>query len=588
MEARQALTADQVAWLPVRRTGLQGLTNDHIDDLTTEQIQSLKIRDLRSLTASQVPNLSADQTSRLSSYHQLRKLADNSRGALTGDQIRMLDVGRSRLNLLTEEQIGELSLTQLKDVRRNSDVKMLSSDQLEIRNMMAAGMAPPARPASTSAMTVFSEMQVGNKTVGEIRALTYRHFNSLTAEQSLYLSLEQVASIPNGWYLNRIPEASRFALTASQVQALNVADTGLSALAVDQTTVLSEAQIQSLNYREFERLAPPQIPLLSAEQLSTIPNSWWFGRLSDDTRSALTAAQVQALRVDNLGLSGLTPTQVAVLALDQIQSLSFREFHYLTETQTPLLSADQVATIPNSWWFSRMSVEARAAITPEQVKSLAVAEVDVGSLTLEQVRALSREQIQSLGYREFRYLTAEQIIDLTVEQVASIPNEWWFTRSPEEARAALTGDQVRALNVSVIHLGALTESQQAELSIEQIQSLTYRDFRYLNASQTPQLTTDQVATIPNHWWFGKIPEEARAALSPEQVQALDVSVTGVSGLTPEQVSQLSPEQVQALGYRDFERHGPDQIVHLCRRSIADDSESLVVRTDSRRLASGVD
>ncbi|MDA0283348.1 MAG: hypothetical protein O3B86_08330 [Planctomycetota bacterium] len=313
---------------------------------------------------------------------------------------------------------------------------------------------------------------------------------------------------------------------------------------------------------------PQQTPLLSADQVSAIPNSWWFGRLSAEARSVLTAAQVQALRVDNLGLSGLTPTQLAVLALDQIQSLSFREFHYLTESQTPLLSADQVATIPNSWWFGRMSVEARAAITPEQIKTLAVEKVGVGALTLQQVKALSRQQVQSLGYRDFQYLTVGQIVDLTNEQVASIPNEWWFTRSPEEARAALTGDQVRALNVSEIHLGALTESQRAELSVEQIRSLSYRDFRYLNATQTPELTTGQIATIPNSWWFGNISAEARAALTPKQVQALDVSVTGVSGLSSEQSAQLSPEQVHALGYRDFERLGPGQIVHLSAEQLA--------------------
>lgn len=576
LEARQALTTDQVAWLRVRKTGLQGLTNDQIDDLTRGQVQSLKIRDLRNLTAPQVPNLSADQTSRLSSYHQLRKLPEHSRSALTGDQIRMLDIGRSRLNLLTEEQIGELSLAQLEDVRRNSDVELLSSEQHEIRNMMAAGMAPPARPASISAMTVFSEMQVGNKTVGEIRALTYRHFDSLTAEQTPWLSLEQVGSIPNGWHLNRIPEASRFALTASQVQALNVANTGLSALAVDQISELSEAQIQSLNYREFGRLTPPQIPLLSTDQLSTIPNSWWFGRISDDARRVLTAAQVQALRVDNLGLSGLTPTQVVVLTIDQIQSLSFREFQHLTEAQTPLLSTDQVATIPNSWWFGRMSVEARAAITPEQVKSLNVAEIGAGSLTLSQVRALTRHQVQSLGYREFQYLTPEQIVDLTIEQVATIPNEWWFARTPDETRAALTGDQVRALQVEILHLGRLTESQRAELSVEQIQRLTYRDFGYLNAGQTPHLTLEQVATIPNTWWFARISDEARAAFSAEQVQALDVSVLGVVGLTREQASQLSIEQVQSLGYREFGRLGPDQIIHLT-------AEQLGTLTDHSRF-----
>lgn len=584
LNARQALTAHQISWLRVRKTGLRGLTNDQIDDLTVEQVQSLKLRDVRSLTPSQIPNLSAEQTTRLSGYHQLRKLSEESRAALTGDQIRMLDIRRSRLDLLSAEQVAELSIAQLEGVKRKPDVEMLNEEQHEIRSMMAAGHAPPARAASTSAMTAVSEMPVGNKTIGEIRALTYRHFESLTAEQSPYLTLEQVASIPNGWYLSRIPEATRFALTSSQVQSLNVSETGLKPLSVGQRSELSDVQIQSLNYREFERLTPQQTPLLTAEQLSTVPNSWWFGRLSDEARSVLTAAQVQALRVDNLGLSGLTPVQRAVLALDQIQSLGFRDFEHLNETQTPLLTGAQVATIPNSWWFGRMSVEARAAITPEQVQQLNVAEIGAGSLTLSQVRALTRHQIQSLGYREFQYLTPAQIVDLTVDQVATIPNEWWFARTPDETRAALTGDQVRALQVEILHLTRLTETQRAELSVEQIHRLTYRDFGYLNASQTPQLTLDQVATIPNSWWFARISEESRTALSPEQVQALDVSVLGVVGLTREQASQLSIEQVQSLGYREFGRLGPDQIIHLSTEQLAmltDHSKFDRIPDDSR-------
>jgi phage FluMu protein gp41 len=537
LAARQSLTADQVSWLRVRRTGLRGLTDDQIDHLSVEQVQSLKNRDVRSLSPAQIPNLSAAQTSRLTAYQQLRKLSDEATAALTGDQIRTFDIRRSRLDLLTGDQIQELSIAQLDDVKRSSDVALLSEQQLEIRELMKKENAAAMPQGSGSAVVAYQEMRIGNMSVGEIRTLAYRDFSRLSGEQSPYLTLEQVASIPNGWWFGRISSEARATLTNIQVRSLTVSETGLKGLTTDQIGDLSPAQILSLNYREFERLAPTQTPLLTADQVSSIPNSWWFGRLSDDARSVLTAAQVQALRVDNLGLSGLTPTQVAVLALDQILSLSFREFHFLTEAQTPLLSAEQVATIPNSWWFGRMSVEARAAITPDQVKSLAVAEIGVGSLTLSQVRALSKQQVQSLGYREFQYLSPEQIIDLT-------------------------GDQVRALQIEILHLGGLTESQRAELSVEQIQRLTYRDFRYVNAVQTPELTTEQVGSIPNDRWFARISAEARAALLPEQVQALNVSVLGVGGLTAEQASQLSPEQVQSLGYRNFEKLGPDQIVHL--------------------------
>ena len=204
LNARQALTTEQVTWLRVRRTGLrvrrtglQGLTSDQVDALTVEQVQSLKPRDLRKLSPSQIPNLSGSQTARLSSYHQLRKLSEEAREALTGDQIRMLNVRRSRLDLLSEEQISELSLAQLERVRRESDVEMLTDEQLDIRNMMAAGQVPPDRPASISAVKTVAEMRVGDKTVGEIRSLTYRHIESLTFEHATCVTLEQVASLLN-------------------------------------------------------------------------------------------------------------------------------------------------------------------------------------------------------------------------------------------------------------------------------------------------------------------------------------------------------------------------------------------------------
>lgn len=195
LNARQALTTEQVTWLRVRRTGLQGLTSDQVDALTVEQVQSLKPRDLRKLSPSQIPNLSGSQTARLSSYHQLRKLSEEAREALTGDQIRMLNVRRSRLDLLSEEQISELSLAQLERVKRESDVEMLTDEQLDIRNMMAAGQVPPDRPASISAVKTVAEMRVGDKTVGEIRSLTYRHIESLTFEHATCVTLEQVASL---------------------------------------------------------------------------------------------------------------------------------------------------------------------------------------------------------------------------------------------------------------------------------------------------------------------------------------------------------------------------------------------------------
>ena len=298
-------------------------------------------------------------------------------------------------------------------------------------------------------------------------------------------------------------EDARAALTAEQVQALDVATTGIGLLTRDQIDALSVEQIQSLGYRELRYLNPKQTPLLTVDQIAPIPNSWWLHRISDEARATLTGEQVRALDVAAVGIGGLTAEQIAELSDEQIRQLGYRDFERLSPTQIPVLTPAQVATIPNGWYFRRTPEASRAALTGEQVRALNVAELGIGELTAAQVGELSAAQVQSLSWHEIRHLLPAQAPLISADQVSSINNRWHFERIPDDVRAALTPEQIRELNVAELGLSSLTESQIAELSVEQIQSLTYRSFERLSADQTPHLTAAQLATIPNEWWFGR-------------------------------------------------------------------------------------
>ncbi len=106
------------------------------------------------------------------------------------------------------------------------------------------------------------------------------------------------------------------------------------------------ASVASLNYWEFGQLTRLTAPLLSAQQIASIPNGYWFGQIPTDARAALTGAQVPSLRVASVGLNRLTSQQVSWLTAAQIQSLNYYDFQYLGPAQIRWLTAARIATIP--------------------------------------------------------------------------------------------------------------------------------------------------------------------------------------------------------------------------------------------------
>ena len=205
-------------------------------------------------------------------------------------------------------------------------------------------------------------------------------------------------------------------------------------------------------------------------------------------------------------------------------------------------------TIPTDWWFTRMSSDARAALTPDQIRGLNTQNIGIRRLNDQQVGWLAYWQIRTLSYGDFNRLTPAQVPMLLGRQLSQIPSDWWFGRMRPESRAALSARQVQSLNVESLGLRRLAASQVESLTPEQIQSVGFREFRYIGPAQIPLLTAAQVGTIESSWWFSRMSEEARAELTAEQVQALDVATTGIETAhsRPDRCTFRRPDPVAGL------------------------------------------
>ncbi|MCA9244973.1 MAG: cadherin-like domain-containing protein, partial [Phycisphaerales bacterium] len=164
----------------------------------------------------------------------------------------------------------------------------------------------------------------------------------------------------------------------------------------------------------------------------------------------------------------------------------------------------------------------------DQVQALNVANVSIGYLTPDQREMLTPDQVDDLGYTQFRYLPVDQVEHLTPDQIATIPNSSWFATMSADARAELDADQVQGLNVAKVSIGYLTPDQREALTVDQVQSLGYSDFRYLPTDRIHDLTPDQISSIPNTSWFNQFNADQRDALTHEQIRAINGNIVGVT------------------------------------------------------------
>ncbi|TWU28101.1 G8 domain-containing protein [Bythopirellula polymerisocia] len=571
---RGALTVQQVRSLRVDLIGINLLNSSQIGWLTASQIQSLNTAQLPFLQPGQIQWLTTSQFSQIDSHGTFSQWSPALRAALNLAQVRSLRVDLLGTSLLTDQQVTWLTQPQVQSLNMSTEV---------IRRL-----APT---------------QLGWLTTGQIQTLKYWDLSYLYPSQIPQVSTAQIASIPSVEILKSWSSAARDALTSPQVRALRVDLIGIGLLNSTQIVWLSAAQLQSLKIPQLPLLQPAQIQWLTTSQISQIDSHGTFSQWSPALRAALNLAQVRSLPVNLLGTSLLTdqqvtwltqpqvqslnmgtevirrlsPTQLGWLTSGQIQSLKYWDLSYLYPAQIPQVSTAQIASIPSVEILKSWSSAARDALTSPQVRALRVDLIGIGLLNSTQIGWLTASQIQSLNISQLPFLQAFQILILTSNQLAQIDSHGAFSQWSPAQRASLIYNQVRSLRVDLLSTGLLTDQQVTELSqtqvqsliiatevirrlsttqlewltVSQIQSLKYWDFLYLDPSQIPLLTLQQVASIPSRQNFAALSPSARAALTIPQVRALDVAKVNIDLLNPGQIQFLTVSQIQSLKSIDF-------------------------------------
>ena len=426
-----------------------------------------------------------------------------------------------------------------------TDARRLGIESLESRIVMTASpmgvepveavqvSAPMATPAPVAALLSVEEW---------VQSLSYWQFSQIEAAHVPYLTSAQLEAIPNKGYFGYLSESARGALSVSQVRSLKIENVGIALLTTSQIGSLTANQIQQVGVVDFPLLSVSQIPLLTATQLASVSHHSELAALSPAARGALTATQIRSLNIDAVGLTYLTSTQIGSLSAAQVQQVTPAEFRLLPPSLVPYLSAAQLASMPSSF-FAAMSPAARAALTTAQIRSLDISVVGLSQLTAGQISLINAAQVQQVQFWEFGRLPASHVPYLSLEQIASIATSGAFRAMTPEARGALTASQVRALNIEGVGLSGLTAVQVGQLSSAQVQQVQYWEFGRLPASLVPYLSLEQVASIPTSGALKAMPLEARVALTPSQVRALNIDAIGLSALTAAQVGQLSLAQV---------------------------------------------
>ncbi|WP_197532596.1 LamG-like jellyroll fold domain-containing protein [Symmachiella macrocystis] len=245
-----------------------------------------------------------------------------------------------------------------------------------------------------------------------------------------------------------------------------------------------------------------------------------------------------------------------------VRAMSPSQFRYLTADQVPDLSVEQIASISNANHFYNMSSSARGALSAEQVQALDTSNINIGYLTSAQRADLTADQVQSVSGSNLRYLPASQVQHISVDQLSGITNASHFYRMSSDARGALNAEQVQALNTSVVSIRYLTSAQRADLTADQVQSVSGSNLRYLPASQVQHISVDQLSGITNASHFYNMSSDARGALSAEQVQALDTSNISIGYLTSAQRADLTADQVQAVSVSTLRYLPASQVEHI--------------------------
>jgi len=282
-------------------------------------------------------------------------------------------------------------------------------------------------------------------------------------------------------------------------------------------------------------------------------------------------------------LSELTLSQLATASATRFVELTALEFSRFQPEQMRQLQPAQVAVVPP---------QAFSSITPPQFAGLQPPVFQV--MSIDQLDAIPPPTLATMSAAQFANMGEDTLLNMTGEVLGSLPPSLLATLSPKqasqlnpEALASLTPEQLkaipapslRALRFSAKSLLNLTPGEVGNwVKAGVFESMSKKELADSIKGMSPEAAA-ALFTDPT-----KLPAEAIAAMSPEQVAKMPVSV--IAKLNVDQLAAFTPAQVKRMSVRQLrefnvERPCTDRRVCVGRFSpvefMSDEAASAVER-----------
>lgn len=340
-----------------------------------------------------------------------------------------------------------------------------------------------------------------------IQALEQPQLRFILPEQVQYLSSFQIASLTEKEHINVVPMEFISNLNRSQLKLLSkdkIQQVGPEIFLSDtfpneQVPNLSKTQVRQLidprkigEPSQYDWISPTQVEDLSNQQLKFLPNADQIAAIPIEKFYLLSENQIKKA----------SPSQVKLIPLDLINSLSTSAFQYLE-------GAERIQNVkPQNVPY---------LIHEEQIHLLA--DSQLVDITPEQIKKIKPEQVNHLRCCDLKHIIPEHVAYFN-------PQFLYYLETKEQIQA-----------VDIINLKYLIQTQYTYLSIPQIEAIEGDKVPWLNGSQVKHLKTK------------------------EQIQ--HVEPQNIPSIVPEQVMHLTPKQIGLLnGRAQIEKVDGPNVRHL--------------------------
>ena len=427
-------------------------------------------------------------------------------------------------------------------------------------------------------ITDFSFNKIGLLTIDQLNTMSKNQFVSISKAQLSALNSNQIAGLnsPNAYYLAYYHIED---LTVEQLNAI-----GHERLQFIPISRFSNEQLAGLFHQQLNCLCDKQFDNMTNEQLSTFTPER-IGDL-DKTRSYylasrrggyLTVDQLNAIghgQIGNVDMRSLTPEQVIGLSVQQLNNLRDNQFDVIDGNQLSTFTPERIGDLDEKRSYYLASRRG-GNLTVDQLNAIGhgqIGNVDMRSLTPEQVVGLSVKQLNNLRDKQFDVIDGEQLSTFTPERVGDLDKTRSYYLASRQG-GNLTVDQLNAIGhgqIENVDMRSLTPEQVIGLSVQQLNNLRDKQFDVIDGEQLSTFTPERVGDLDETRSYYLASRQGRNltvdqlnSIRYEQIRNIDMnrmSEKQILGLSVDRLGEMTSSQLNSVSPDIVNKMSPEQKV----------------------------